>query len=106
MPNPKDIVTKALPSIPRLRTSMQATFLDMKLDQWTNGSLTNPAQAYSIAVFMLMQAVEDMAQAKQLGQQEEEREEEEEARRKKNLMLLIISEVLMVCSIFLLSILL
>lgn len=54
---------------------------------------------YSIAVFMLMQAVEDLAQAKQLEQQEEKKKEEE-ARRKKNLILLIISVVLMVCALF------
>lgn len=94
--NPKDIVTQALPSIPALNTSMQATLLDMKLGQWTNGSLTDPAQAYSTAVFMLMQAVDDMAQAKQLGQ-EEEQQEEEEAKRKKNFLLMIISVILMVC---------
>jgi hypothetical protein len=96
VPNPKDIVTKALPSIPSLNSSMQATLLDMKLAQWTNGSLSDPVQAYSTAVFMLMQAVDSMAQAKQLGQKEE-KEEEEEEKRKKNFFLLIVSVVLMVC---------
>lgn len=96
VPNPKDIVTKALPSIPSLNSSMQATLLDMKLAQWTNGSLSDPVQAYSTAVFMLMQAVDSMAQAKQLGQKEE-KEEEEEEKRKKNFILLIVSVVLMVC---------
>jgi hypothetical protein len=96
VPNPKDIVTKALPSIPSLKTSMQATLLDMKLSQWRNGSLTDPAQAYSTAVFMLMQAVDSMAQAKELGEKEE-KEEEEEEKRKKNFILMIVSVVLMVC---------
>jgi hypothetical protein len=76
VPKPKDIVTKAFSNIPSLRNSMQAMLLDMKMGRWTNGSLTDPAQAYSIAGFMFMQAVEDMAQAKQLGQQEEKKEEQ------------------------------
>ena len=53
------------------------------------------AEAYSTPVFMLMQAVDSMAQAKALGAQEEKAEEEEEKRRK-NFILLIVSVLLMV----------
>ena len=95
VPNPKDIVTQAMPDMDGLRTSMQATLLDLMLGQWENGSLSDPSQAYSMPVFMLMQAVDDMAQAKQLGAQEK-KTEEEEAERKKNFILLIISIVLAV----------
>jgi hypothetical protein len=95
VPNPKDIVTKGLGSISNLRDSMTATLLDMILGQWMDGSIADPAQAYSAPVFMLMEAVDSMAQAKALGQKEEQ-EEAEEAKRKKDFILLIISVVFLV----------
>ena len=95
VPNPKDIVTQGITNIPALRTDMEATLLDIMLGTWSNGSTSDPAQAYSIPVFMLMQAIESMAQAKILGQQEK-KEEAEEEKRKKDFILLIISLVLMV----------
>lgn len=95
VPNPKDVVTKALPNIPQLRKSMQATLIDIMLGNWVNGSTANAAQAYSMPVFMLVQAVDNMAQAKALGKKEEEIEAEEE-KRKKNFIVLIVSVVLMV----------
>lgn len=95
VPNPKDIVTKAMPNMDGLRTSMQATLLDLMLGQWSNGSVSDPTEAYSMPVFMLMQAVDNMAEAKKLGQQEKQTEEEE-AKRKKDFILLIISIVLVV----------
>ncbi|MCJ1310400.1 hypothetical protein MMC25_004064 [Agyrium rufum] len=94
VPDPKIIVTQGLGSIPDLLLDMQATLLDMVLGIWSNGSVTDPAQACSTPVFMLMQAVDGMAQAKQLGQQEQQ-EEEEEAKCKKDFILLIVSVVLM-----------
>lgn len=97
VPNPKDIITKGLGSIPSLRASMEATLLDIVLGDWSGGSTSDAAQAYSTAVFMLMQAVDGMAQAKTLGEQEQQEEEEEE-RRKKDFILLIVSVVLMVSS--------
>lgn len=97
VPNPKDIVTKALPDIPGLITDMKATMLDLMLAQWYNGTSADAAQAYSMPVFMLMQAVENMAEAKKLGTQEKQQEEEEE-KRKKDFILLIVSVALMVSS--------
>ncbi|KAJ5765052.1 glycoside hydrolase [Penicillium odoratum] len=94
VPNPKDIVTQALPDIPTLMTEMQATLLDLMLSQWQNGSISDPASAYSMPVFMLMQAVENMAEVKKLGTTEKT-EEAEEAKRKKDFILLIVSVVLM-----------
>lgn len=96
VPNPKDIVTKALASIPDLRSDIEATMLDITQSAWDGAALTDPAQAYSLPVFMLAQAINDMAEAKKLGEKEEQEEEEEEER-KKNFILLIISVVLMVC---------
>lgn len=98
VPNPKDIVSKGIGSIPDLRLDMQATYLDMILGQWAGddgGSLEDPAMAYSAPVFMLMQANDGMAQAKAYGQQEE-KDEKEEAKRKKDFILLIVGIVLMV----------
>lgn len=96
IPNPKDIVTKALPSIPSLRTEMQATLMDMMLGNWASGTSADAAYAYSTPVFMLMQAIESMAQAKALGQKEQMAEEEAE----KNLIVMIISAVLLVSATF------
>jgi len=93
--NPKDIITDGLGGIPDLRMSMEATLLGMMLGSWAGGDLSDAAQAYSTPVFMLMQGVDSMAQAKALGQQEE-KEEAAEEKRKKNFILLIISLVLMV----------
>lgn len=95
VPNPKDLITKGLGSIPDLRASMQATYLEIVLGLYTGGTTMDAAEAYSTPVFMLMQAIDGMAQAKALGAQEEEEEEEEEKRRK-NFIILIISVVLMV----------
>lgn len=96
VPNPKDIVTEGLGDLPALRISMEATLLEMIIGQW-DGSIEDAAQAYSAPVFMLMQAVDGMAQAKALGTQEEQDEAEEE-KRKKNFILLIVSVLLMVWS--------
>lgn len=90
--NPKDIVTKSLPSIPSLRRQMQASLLDIVIGNWPGGSTMDVAEAYSTPVFLLEQAVENMAEAKKLG--EKEQAQEEEAR--KNFIVMIISVVLMV----------
>lgn len=95
VPNPKDIITKGLPDIPGLVIDMQATMFDIMIGQWINGTSEDAVQAYSMPVFMLMQAVENMAQAKNLGTQEKQDEEEEE-KRKKDFILLIVSVVLIV----------
>lgn len=94
VPNPKDIITEGLGSIPDLQNQMMATYYDMILGNWFDGSTADAMQAYSAPVFMLMQGVDSMAQAKQLGQKEQQ-EEAEEAKRKKDFILLIVSVVLM-----------
>ncbi|KAK6004282.1 hypothetical protein QM012_009132 [Aureobasidium pullulans] len=95
VPNPKDIVTKGLGSIPELRLSMQATYMEIAVGSYIGGSPLDAAEAFSMPVFMLMQAVENMAQAKALGAQEEKIEEKEREERRKNLILLIVSAALM-----------
>lgn len=98
--NPKDIVTKGLPNIPTLRSEMASTMLEILGGTWAGGDPSDGALAYAPAVFMLQQAVDSMAQAKELGAQEEKTEEEEERKRKENLILLIIGVVLMVSANF------
>ncbi|KAG9603067.1 glycoside hydrolase family 6 protein, partial [Aureobasidium melanogenum] len=95
VPNPKDLVTKGLGSIPELRLSMQATYMEIALGSYIGGSPMDAAEAFSMPVFMLMQAVDSMAQAKALGIQEEKAEEKEKEERRKNFILLIISAVFM-----------
>ncbi|KAK3938836.1 glycoside hydrolase superfamily [Diplogelasinospora grovesii] len=95
VPNPKDIVTKGIGNIPSLRSDMAATAVSIMTGFWSGGGIDDPAQAFSAPVFMLMEAVDGMAQAKQLGQQEEQTEEEEERKRRENIILLIVSVVFM-----------
>lgn len=94
VPNPKDIITKGLGNIPDLQNDMAATYLDILLGQWINGSTSDPLQAYSTPVFMLMQGIDSMQQARDLGQKEQ-KEEAEEQKRKRDFILLIVSVVLM-----------
>lgn len=91
VPDPKDIIAKGLGSIPDLQNAMAATYIDILLGQWTNGSTSDAVQAYSTPVFMLMQGVDSMQQAKDMGHKEEKDDE----KRKKNFILLIVSVVLM-----------
>jgi chitinase len=98
VPNPKDIVTQGIGDIPSLRADMADAALSIMAGFWSGGGVDDPAQAYSASVFVLMQAVDGMAQAKKLGEQEEEEEEEEERKRRQNIILLIISVVFMVSS--------
>jgi hypothetical protein len=97
VPNPKDLVTKGLGNIPELRLSMQATYLEIVLGLYNGGSTMDAVEAYSTPVFMLMQAVDSMAQAKALGVKEKDEEEEEKENKRKKFILLIVSVVLMVC---------
>ena len=84
--NPKDVITTALPGIQGMQLQMTATQIEMKLGLWS-GSYEDVVQVYSVPVFMLAQAVDSMAQVKDIGEQEQESEE-------KNLILLIVSAVL------------
>lgn len=102
VPNPKDLVTKGLGSISELRLSMQATLFEIALGFYIGGNPMDAVEAYSTPVFLLMQAVDNMAQAKILGAREEKEEEEEEKRRK-NFILLIVSVALLVLDAFLIN---
>jgi len=96
VPNPKDLVTKGLGSIPELRESMQATYLEIATGFYIGGNPMDAAEAFSTPVFLLMQAVENMAQAKALGVEEKKIEDKEREERRKNFIVFIISMVFLV----------
>ena len=96
IPNPKDIVTQALPTISDLRIDMKATLMDIILGNFADGSTTAAANAYSTPVFMLMQAVQNMAEAKKLG----EKEQEEEKKQRTDFIVMIVSVVLLVSTVW------
>jgi len=67
IPNPKDIVTSALPSIANLQDTILATVLDINTGQW-NGSYDDLIQVLSMLVLMINQAVTAMQTGKQLAE--------------------------------------
>lgn len=66
--NPKDVVTKALPSIDGV-LNMLATALDMQFAAY-NGSLRDVPNTFAPPVFMLGQGVASMATVKDLGEKQ------------------------------------
>ncbi|GAB1217539.1 hypothetical protein ATERTT37_006778 [Aspergillus terreus] len=66
VPNPKDLVTAGLNNIMDTRIKIAATWADMVVGYW-NGSYIDVAQVLSVPVFMLEQAVNAMAQVKDIG---------------------------------------
>ncbi|UKZ56764.1 hypothetical protein TrVGV298_010605 [Trichoderma virens] len=70
IPNPKDVITKALPTIGTLQNGILARKMDLNVGLW-NGSSDDLLQVYSMPVFMLSQAVTAMQNAKALGKQYE-----------------------------------
>ena len=68
IPNPKDLVTSALPTIGTLQNTILARQMDLNLGQW-NGSSDDLLQVLSMPVFMLNQAVNAMAAVKSIGEE-------------------------------------
>jgi chitinase len=88
VPNPKDIMTAALPNITALRAQIRLASLAVRLNMY-DGDETDAVRALAAPVFMLVQAVDSMGQVKEIGGKVEDDE-------KKKLILLIVSVVLMV----------
>ncbi|KAL5363079.1 hypothetical protein BJX96DRAFT_186568 [Aspergillus floccosus] len=65
VPNPKDLVTDGLNNIMDTRIKIAATWSDMVIGYW-NDSYVDVAQVLSVPVFMLKQAVDAMAQVKDI----------------------------------------
>ncbi|KAJ6163877.1 Glycoside hydrolase family 71 [Penicillium chrysogenum] len=74
--NPKDIISKSGDKFDRLELDIVTTWTEMMFGFW-DGDYDDAAEAVSLPVFMLAQAVESMEQVKQLGKEEKELEEKE-----------------------------
>ena len=90
--SPKDIVSKGLLNVPDLRQDIVATMLQIIGSSWVGGDGRNAALAYALAVFMLQQAVDSMAQDKALCTQEAKDKEDNE--QKESLIILSIGVAL------------
>lgn len=66
VPNPKDTITNALPKIANLTNLIYSTQIDLNLGCW-NGPADDVIQVISMPVFMILQAVDSMAQVKAIG---------------------------------------
>lgn len=73
VPNPKDIITAALPHISNITNSITSTQWDVYMGQW-GGSQDDIVQVQATVAFMIIQAIENMQQVKDIGEDEEEAE--------------------------------
>ena len=67
VPNPKDVITAALPNIDTLQKTILSRYADLATNSWY-GPTDDVLQVISMPVFMIWQAVNAMANAKSLGQ--------------------------------------
>lgn len=73
IPNPKDIVTKAMGNQGNLRNTLVAQTFNVGMGLW-NGSNADVVAALAIPVFLMQNAIEGMEEAKELGDKEEKEE--------------------------------
>lgn len=73
IPDPKDIVVKAMSNVGNLDASITARTFDVATGQWL-GSNADVVQSLAIPVFMVENAVEGMEDAKELGEEVEKKE--------------------------------
>ncbi|WPH01347.1 Hypothetical protein R9X50_00418900 [Acrodontium crateriforme] len=74
IPNPKDVITQALPNLGSLQNQILATSVDLTTGFY-NGSSSNFLEAYSTPVFMVQQAIQSMQRAKDIGKTEKRDEQ-------------------------------
>jgi hypothetical protein len=86
MPDPKAIVENALPGIEELAVAMTAGIMDITLGIW-EGNNEDLAEVLAMPVFLFIQAIESMENAKEIGEHLEEEE-------RKNLIITIITALL------------
>jgi glucan 1,3-beta-glucosidase len=67
--NPKDIITQALPQISSMQDSILARQMDISSGTWNNGT-DDVVEVLSMPVFMISQALEAMANVKEVGEKE------------------------------------
>jgi hypothetical protein len=100
VPNPKDIVTLGFGNVSAIRNNMAAAMLAIMSGYWNGGNIADPATVYSVPVFLLEQAVDSMAQVKQVGEKEQQAEQ---AKAKANFLqeiMAIVGFALIVCAGF------
>lgn len=85
-PNPKDIMSQAMPNLPKLEDELMIATSEIGLGIW-EGSNSDVVEVLSMPILMMAQAVDGMARAKEVGEDWENEEN-------KNLLLTIISAVL------------
>lgn len=73
VPNPKDVITKALPNLQSLQNTIFFRMSDLATGSWY-GPTDDILQVVSMPVFMIQQAVNSMATAKSEGQKQEKRD--------------------------------
>ncbi len=66
VPNPKTVITNALPTIGTLKNTLLARQQDFNLGHWT-GPSDDLLQTYSMPIFMIQQAIAAIATVKQIG---------------------------------------
>jgi GH18 family chitinase len=86
VPNPKDIMTEAMKNLQKLYTELAVAMFEIGYGTW-EGSNSDVVEVLSMPIFMMTQAVDGMAQAKEIG-------EDWEAEENKDLILTIITAVL------------
>ncbi|PTB38652.1 hypothetical protein M441DRAFT_49043 [Trichoderma asperellum CBS 433.97] len=73
VPNPKDVISKAMPNIQALQNTIFSRMTDLAVSAWYEPT-DDILQVVSMPVFMIQQAINSMANAKSLGQQQEKRD--------------------------------
>jgi glucan 1,3-beta-glucosidase len=67
--NPKDIITNALPTIGTLQNTIIARQMDLSTSKWY-GASDDILQTISMPVFLIVQAIQSMAEVKEVGEKE------------------------------------
>jgi putative lipoic acid-binding regulatory protein len=68
VPNPKDVITKAMPNMQDLVIQLAAREVELAMGDY-NGTVSDTGQALSLPVFMMAESIEQMKQAKEKGKE-------------------------------------
>lgn len=88
IPDPKDVITDGMKTVESVVNELNGAWAELVFGNFV-GAGDDYVQVMSIPVFMLLQAVESMAQVKVIGEEQEEIEEEQ----RRNVILTIISAI-------------
>jgi hypothetical protein len=76
IPDPREIVDRARNNIPALEDSFDATFLEVASDTW-DGNLGDAVDVLATSIFMLEDAVSQMTEVKEVGEEWKETKQKE-----------------------------